>query len=219
MSAANTHLIYVHGLWLTGRESLFLRRRLTQEYGYTCHVFHYPSVSATMQDVTEKLHQFTLELARQHRVERLHFLGHSLGGLVLFRFFERYLDQPAGRVVLLGTPSVRSKAAQDLARIGWIAPLIGRQVAEELVLAREPRVWKQSREVGVIAGSRPVGLGRLFVRFDDDSDGTVAVAETKLPGATDHVVMPVSHTGMQFSARVARQIGEFLEKGRFSLNP
>ncbi|MBK6598378.1 MAG: hypothetical protein IPG25_11055 [Proteobacteria bacterium] len=92
-------------------------------------------------------------------------------------------------------------------------------MAEELVLAREPRVWQQTREVGVIAGSRPVGLGRLFVRFDDDSDGTVAVAETKLPGATDHVVMPVSHTGMQFSARVARQIGEFLEKGRFSLNP
>ncbi|MCB1623141.1 MAG: alpha/beta fold hydrolase [Pseudomonadales bacterium] len=217
MRTANTHLIYVHGLWLTGRESLFLRRRLTQEHGYVCHVFHYPSVSASMNEVTERLHQFAHELAARTRVDRLHFLGHSLGGLVLLRYLERYADQPPGRVVFLGTPSVCSKAAQNLARIGWIAPLIGRQVAEELLSAREPRTWRQPRELGIIAGSKPVGLGRLFVRFDGESDGTVAVDETRLPGATDHLVMPVSHTGMQFSARVARQIGEFLEHGRFGL--
>ncbi len=218
MAGDKTHLVYVHGLWLTGRESLFLRRRLSQERGYVCHVFSYPSVSATMNDVTERLHDFVTMLVRQHNIKRMHFLGHSLGGLVLLRFFERYHDQPPGRLIFLGTPCVCSKAAQDLARIGWIAPLIGRPVAEELVLAREPRQWRQQRELGIIAGSKPVGLGRLIVRFDEESDGTIAVDETKLPGATDHLVLPVSHTGMNFSARVARQVGEFLEKGHFSLD-
>jgi len=55
------------------------------------------------------------------------------------------------------------------------------------------------------------------VKFDEDSDGTVAVSETRMPGATDFVTLPVSHTGMMLSARVAREAGVFLQTGRFGL--
>jgi hypothetical protein len=96
------------------------------------------------------------------------------------------------------------------------APL-GRCVAEELLTERSRR-WAVSRELGIIAGTRPMGLGRLFTKFDEDSDGTVAVSETRLPGATDYLTLPVSHTGLMYSQRVAREAGAFLQTGRFDLH-
>jgi Predicted hydrolases or acyltransferases (alpha/beta hydrolase superfamily) len=100
-------VVYVHGLWLNGHESLVLRRRLEREFGFKVHAFRYPTISATMADITARLAAFVRELAPA----TLHFVGHSLGGLVIYRFFERYPEQPPGRVVFLGTPSVASRAA------------------------------------------------------------------------------------------------------------
>ncbi|HZP89005.1 MAG TPA: hypothetical protein VFB54_19495, partial [Burkholderiales bacterium] len=72
-------------------------------------------------------------------------------------------------------------------------------------------------EVGVIAGTRRFGLGCVFVTLQGPNDGVVTVEETRLPGLTDHLVMPVTHSGMIVSARVARQVGVFLKTGRFDM--
>jgi len=61
-----------------------------------------------------------------------------------------------------------------------------------------------------------VGLGRLVGTLGGASDGTILVEETQIEGAADRVVLRVSHTGMVFSAAVARQVGVFLGTGRFS---
>ncbi|MGH8285627.1 MAG: esterase/lipase family protein [Steroidobacteraceae bacterium] len=210
--------MYVHGLWLSGRESLFLRRRLASEFGLDVHPFHYPSVSLTMADIAERLNAFMRELcAKRTNGCTVHLIGHSLGGLVIYRFLERFPQQPSGRVVFLGTPCVESRAAARAARLGWASKLIGRTVAEELLERRERR-WNAGRDLGIIAGTRRMGLGQLFAHFDEDCDGTIAVSETKLPGATDHVTLPVSHMGMLLSARVARHTGHFLAHGRFALD-
>ena len=60
-----------------------------------------------------------------------------------------------------------------------------------------------------------MGLGRFFARMQEESDGTVAVSETRLPGHTEHLALPVSHMGMLLSSRVARHVGAFLSTGRF----
>ena len=57
----------------------------------------------------------------------------------------------------------------------------------------------------------------VLVRGEEECDGTVGVSETRLPGATDHIVLPVSHMGLLVSPRVARETGLFLQNGRFSL--
>jgi hypothetical protein len=72
------------------------------------------------------------------------------------------------------------------------------------------------RDVGVIAGTRGLGFGRVITAFDGDSDGTVTVAETCLPGVADHLLLPVTHTSMVFSPEVARRTAAFLKHGRFS---
>jgi len=146
----------------------------------------------------------------------VHFVGHSLGGLVIHRFFERFPDQPPGRVVFLGTPCVASRVAQRASRFAPIAHLMGLSVAEELLQPHERR-WEHARPLGIIAGSQPIGVGQLLADFTEENDGTVAVSETRMPGATDHIVLPVSHLGMLLSARVALETGSFLTEGRFSL--
>jgi pimeloyl-ACP methyl ester carboxylesterase len=214
VSTPAEHVVYVHGLWLSGAESLFLRRRLAQETGFTTHTFSYPTVTSSMTEVAERLHGFVQKL----QPARLHFVGHSLGGLVIYRFLERYPEQAPGRVVFLGTPSVASRAAVAAARNRWIATLVGRCAGEELLKERARR-WEAARELGIIAGTQRLGLGQFFAQFEEDCDGTIAVSETRMPGATDHITLPVSHMGMMLSARVARETAYFLQNGRFSFGP
>jgi hypothetical protein len=61
----------------------------------------------------------------------------------------------------------------------------------------------------------PLGFGRLLLKFDEDNDGTVAVSETRLAGAAGFLPLPVTHSGMLWSANVARETGSFLEYGSF----
>jgi hypothetical protein len=210
-SAAVTDVVYVHGLWKSGNESLILRRRLVNEFGFRMHVFRYSSVSS-MTQITTRLAGFVREL----QSPTLCWVGHCLGGLVIYRFLERYPAQPPGRVVLLACPSRGSRSAACAGRTQLVTRLMGKAVAEELLRPRERR-WETDRDLGIIAGTRPLGLGQFVARFDEDYDGTVGVSETRLPGATDHLVLPVSHHGMLFSARVALETGLFLQRGSFSV--
>jgi surfactin synthase thioesterase subunit len=197
---------------MPGGESLVLSARLAHEFALTLHAFRYSAASAGMNRITARLADFVRELA----APEVHFLGHSLGGLVIHRFLERFPQQPPGRVVFLGTPSIASRAAEHASRFAPIAHLMGQSVAEELLQPHERR-WTHPDPLGIVAGTQPIGLGQLLAQFQEENDGTVALSETRMPGATDHIVLPVSHLGMLVSARVAHETGLFLTQGHFSL--
>jgi pimeloyl-ACP methyl ester carboxylesterase len=209
---AAQHVVYVHGLWMRGGESLLLAQRLLREFGLQVHAFPYSAGTWGMEEITAHLQSFVHSLD----VPAVHFVGHSLGGLVIYRYFERYPEQLPGRAVFLGTPCLESRAAVQAAQVRFISVLMGPSVADELLRPRERR-WTFGRPLGIIAGSQSIGLGQFVAGFEEECDGTVAVSETRLPGAADHIVLPVSHMGMLVSARVARETGAFLRDGRFSL--
>jgi hypothetical protein len=120
-----------------------------------------------------------------------------------------------GRVILVGSPFKDSYVGRSLSRIGIGRMVMGRAIADWL--ASEPPVVPASVELGVIAGSRPFGLGRLAAPgLPLPHDGTVRVAETEVPGAREHLTLPVSHTEMLMSARVVSQMLRFIEQGRFA---
>jgi hypothetical protein len=123
-------------------------------------------------------------------------------------------DFAPGRVLFLGTPAQPSQAARRL-RNNLLGRMLLGAAATELA-GDGPRRWNSERELGLVAGTSAFGLAQLMVRFDEPSDGTVAVAETHLPGARAHIELPVSHTGMLLSAVVADEVGRFLETGAFS---
>jgi hypothetical protein len=121
---------------------------------------------------------------------------------------------PPGRVVLLGSPVQGSRAARAVAAWSLGAQLLGQLAAVELTRS-EPRAWRARRELGIIAGSRSAGMGRLFVELPVPNDGTVSVDETRLAGAKEHIIHDVSHTGMLMSAVVADSLVQFLASGSF----
>ena len=205
---------------MNGTDGLVLRRRVARDFQMKTHAFHYPSVSGAMSDITSRLAERIRGLVSGQvggdGAERVHLVGHSLGGIVIYRTLERFADLPPGRVVFLGTPSVASRAAIGAHdRLRWAAKLLGTCVAEELLTTRDRR-WQIDRDLGIVAGTRRMGLGQYFARLDGENDGTVSVNEARLPGATAFITQPVSHMGLLLSARVARETGAFLKEGRFT---
>jgi pimeloyl-ACP methyl ester carboxylesterase len=206
-----TAVVFVHGLFLNGAEFGLMRRRLHAERGFDSRRFSYPTVRGSLEKTLDHLERFVKGLD----AEQIHFVGHSLGGIVLSRYFEHAKDPRIGRVVMLGTPLCGSRSAQAVARHAFLRRVVGPLVARELVDTCEPRHWDGAHPLGLIAGTRPMGLGQFFAKFDEDCDGTVAVSETKLPGYSAHITLPVSHMGMLLSADVAHEVGEFLANGSF----
>lgn len=203
-------VILVHGLWQSGLEFFVMRRRLQADGSLRALFFSYPTTVGTMSNHVRRL----IDCARAHRAEQLHFVGHSLGGLVVLRALEITDDLPPGRAVLLGSPLQGSRTAQSLARLPFGRVLLGGALTQECV-DWSPREWSGRREVGVIAGSMGFGVGRLLANLDAAHDGTVLVEETRLQGAKDHIVVAASHTGLLVSAQVAEQTRHFLERGTF----
>jgi tetratricopeptide (TPR) repeat protein len=216
-------VVYVHGLWLSGVESVVLRRRLERALNIETRAFAYSSVSVDLTGNARALRSYL----RGIRTDRLHLVAHSLGGLVVLRLFELIAAEaparapagaelPAGRVVLMGSPVRGSEAARRFARLPGGRRMLGLTAGEVLLNPAERR-WSGVRELGVIAGEHAMGLGRVLGRMPSASDGTVQVAETELPGATEQIRLYVSHSGMVFSAEVARQVAAFLRDGQFEL--
>ena len=198
-------------------ELVSLKNRLQSDHHFEAVPFSYPSVSGSMLDHVRELREF----AQAQQAQRMHFVGHSLGGLVVLNLLEATADLPPGRAVLLGSPLQGSRAARGLARWPVGRAMLGLTMRQEFLpdegLAPRStlRTWNDRRPVGIIAGSSGIGLGRFVARLDGENDGTVMVEETQLPGARDHIVLPVTHTGMLFSGEVAKQTAHFLRTGQF----
>jgi len=202
-------VVLVHGLWVHGIAMGLMRRRI--EYGGYCALaYSYPSMRLTLAENAERLARYCRSLA----APRLHFVGHSLGGLIVLRMLERAAGLKPGRIVLIGTPVAGSLAAHRLAHLPGGRAALGRSMAEWLDSTRQ--FIDGGRDIGVIAGKLPLGIGRIVAPdLPEPSDGAVSVAETQLPGTRDHIVLNVSHSGMLISRAVARQICVFLRDGAF----
>lgn len=202
-------VILVHGLWYGPWAMAMLARRLRRA-GHVVRRFAYQPTASSVAVHARNLAQFV----RQGNATTMHFVGHSMGGLVILQMLANEPELASGRVVLLGTPLQGSLVARRLLRLPGGALLLG-ELATGLCQA-QPLLWAAGREIGMIAGSRALGLGRLLGKPGAVSDGTVALDEADAPELSGRVVLPVSHTGMLFSGQVAQQVLAFLRNGRFS---
>jgi pimeloyl-ACP methyl ester carboxylesterase len=210
---ASDVVVLVHGLWMNGLELSMLGHRLRHEHGYDVRRFSYPTLHGDMPDICRELAAFAAEAAGDGRA---HFVGHSLGGVLVYRTLtECGPDRFDGNAVLLGSPLNGCKAARGAARFGALRPLLGPHVLSELA-EPQSRAWTGRSAVGSIAGTLRMGTGQFFAHFDEDNDGTVAVSETRIPGLADHLVLPHSHIGMLYAREVAAQVAQFLRNGRFA---
>jgi len=201
-------VILVHGIWMNGMEMFRLRQRLT-EADYECHQFRYSSLKCSPQENAERLYKLTHSIDAQV----VHFVCHSLGGLVMLQLFDKHIVENKGRVVFLGVPVNGSQVARRLSSTVITRWTVGKSI-EHGLLGDRP-VWKKWRDLGVISGNIPLGVGLVVGGLALPHDGTVSVEETYLGGATDYITMPVTHFGLLYSETVAIQVVTFLRAGKF----
>lgn len=205
-AAAPPGVLLVHGIWNARHWLAPFAVRLRRE-GLAPELFGYDSVLRDPGQAGDRL----IAHLRRRPVELL--VGHSLGGLVILEALRRTPDLPVRRVVCLGSPLRGSGVATAMGnRRAPLSLVLGRSRS---LLETGCAPWEGPAEVGVVAGNRARGVGGLFARMDGESDGTVSVSETRLPGLADHCVVPASHSGLVLSAEAARQTARFLLHGRF----
>lgn len=200
-------VVLVHGLWLVGWTLKPLARHL-EKLGYATRTESYDSVFRAPEANAEAVAQ----AVRDSNAKTVHLVGHSLGGLVILSALERHPDLPPGRVVMMGTPLAGSAAARAFSHLPGGQWLLGesRRILDEGLKHALPE-----REIGMIAGRLPIGMGGVLTNLEGPHDGTVSVAETRHADLTDHVVLPVSHMSMLLSQKVNDQVIRFLAEGRF----
>ena len=197
-------VILVPGLWVPAAVMTLLAARLARS-GYVTRRFGYPG-RAPLETNIERLARFI-------DGRTVHFVGHSLGGVLIYDMLARHPEMASGNVVLLGAPVRGCHAGR---RFG------SRSVGRWLLGAcagrwedREAR-WQRSERLGVIAGTLPLGLGRALGALPGDNDGVVCVDETTVEGMSDRALVRAGHSMLTVSGRVSALVAHFLRAGRFS---
>jgi pimeloyl-ACP methyl ester carboxylesterase len=206
-------VILLHGYGRTSWSMLPLKKRL-EEAGFAVHNVGYPSMRRTPAQLTEIL---DLELAACcTTTPRIHFVTHSLGGILTRAYLAEHRPLNMGRVVMLAPPNRGSELADLANGLSLLHPLLGPTVIQlgtgtDSLPNRLPPPWY---ELGVIAGVDDFNpIGSHFV--PPPSDGTVSVASTQLDGMHDFVTVRKSHTLIMWSGNVADYVIRFLKTGRF----
>ncbi len=206
-------VILLHGLARTDGSMRPLEKRLGKA-GFRVHNIPYASTEKPPEALVEDLGRHVEACCTE--TPTLHFVGHSLGGILIRAYLAEQPPPNVGRVVMLAPPNRGSELADALGETALFRWAFGPS-ARELGTGPESlpnRLPPPAVEVGVIAGTGSVNpVGSVLLPAEDD--GTVSVASTKLEGMTDFLVVDSSHSFIMRSEEVATQVVHFLRLGRF----
>lgn len=209
-------VVLLHGIgvgaWTLKKLDQALRRR-----GYATLNLDYASRKKPLEELAEEIHTPVAAFAEQCD-GAIHFVAHSMGGLLARVYIARHRPARLGRVVMLGTPNAGSEVADLLKDFSIYRAVFGPaglqlSTAQVPVLAALP---SPDYAVGIIAGCRSIApIASAFI-LPRPNDGRVSVASAKLADMADHVVVKASHTGLPRHAVAIEQTIAFLSEGRFS---
>jgi len=200
-------VVLAPGLWMPGAAMTLLASRLARA-GYVPHVFTYRGRSPHEGNVA----RFARFVRESVDGRPAHFVGHSLGGVLILEALNTRPELPVASAILLGAPVRGCFAGRRFgtARLGrWMMGACG-----ELWQEREA-VWKRDAPLGVVAGTVPLALGRAFGRLPGPNDGVVRVEETAVDGMAARALVRAGHSVLIVSPAAARQIELFMREGRF----
>lgn len=147
---------------------------------------------------------------------KIHFVTHSLGGILVRQYLAQSKIDKLGRVVMLAPPNQGSEVPDVLGDVPFFDLLNGPAGAQlgtddESIPLSLPAA---DFDLGIIAGNKSINP-ILSTLIPDDDDGKVSIESTKLDGMRDHIVMPVSHPMIMRDEDVMKQINHYLKYGNF----
>lgn len=212
-AAADECVVLLHGLWRTDASMGKLERNLG-EAGYTVRNIAYDSTDATVEALAAEAIPRAVDACDE--AGAIHFVTHSMGGILIRQYLAEGEIERLGRVVMLGPPNQGSEVVDSYARFPgfeWFAGPAGLQLGTgEASVPRQ--LGPVSFDVGVIAGTQSINpiLSTLLPNRDD---GKVSVEATRVEGMNDHLELPVTHVFMMRDDEVMDQVVYYLANGRF----
>ncbi len=208
-------VILLHGI---ARSSASLRKleQNLKAAGFATLNLDYPSRKHSLDGLVERIHRDASGFIAR-RAAPLHFVTHSMGGLLARAYIARYRPANLGRVVMLAPPNQGSEIADLLGTslfYNWYFGPAGKQLGTRSDTRLRTLLGTVDYPLGIIAGDRAIDpLGWLLV--PRPNDGRVAVVRTKVSGMADHVTLHATHALMMRNAEVIRHAIAFLRSGRF----
>ncbi len=208
-------VVVLHGLGRSSLSMWLLANRLTQA-GFEVHNFDYPSTQASVQELVGVLSN-QVEQCCLSSEKPLHFVTHSLGGILVRAYIAQKRPHNLARVVMLSPPNQGSQLVDELRDsplFQWATGPAGQELGTDPSNLPN-RLGPADFEVGIITGSRSLNpLASWLVTGEDD--GKVSVESAQLEGMADFLVVPNTHTFIMNSSQVAQEVVHFLEQGSFS---
>ena len=208
-------VVLLHGIARTSR-SLRKVERALQACGFATLNLDYASRRKPLDALAADIHPDITAFANSIGGP-LHFVAHSMGGLLTRVYIAHYRPAALGRVVMLGTPNGGSEVADLLKRLSIFRTLYG-PAGQQLTTAQDDRLTSLpplDYAVGVIAGIRSIDpIASRFI-LPRPNDGRVSVQSSKLADMTDHITVRASHTGLVRHPVAIDQTITFLREGRF----
>jgi triacylglycerol lipase len=209
-------VVLLHGLGRSESAMLLLESSL-KAAGFAVHNLGYPSMEATPEALVALVGE-QIQACCSSGTGTIHFVGHSLGGLLIRAYLERQRPRNLGRVVLIGTPNKGSELA-DMDAAALVDVLLDWAGPAARALGTGPAGFPASLSapdypVGVIAGTKSNAIGNEWL--PQPNDGLVSVESTRLAGMAAFVSFELTHWGLRNDRRVATQVVTFLQNGEFS---
>jgi len=213
---AEAYVVLIHGLGRSHRSMWFLEQALARQ-GYEVINLSYPSTRYPIEDLARAIgNAIERRCTKPH--QSVHFVTHSLGGIILRAYLSEYPPISIGRIVMLSPPNHGSELADILRDNPMIAPL-GVPAIGQLGTCRACKpnhLGPVYGQVGVITGDR--SFNPLFsYLIPGADDGTVSVESARVEGMKAFLVVHHSHTFIMHSPEVISQVIYFLEQGTFKV--
>ncbi|UCC72827.1 MAG: alpha/beta hydrolase [Gemmatimonadota bacterium] len=208
-------VVLLHGLSRTDL-SMIRMEKVLEDYGYEVVNVGYSSTQHSIEHLAAEELAPAVEACCAEPNGKVHFVTHSMGGIVLRYYLENHELENLGRVVMLSPPNQGSEVADWVAESPLLQRILGPS-AEQLGTGPESvpsQLGPVDFDLGIIAGNKT--LNPLFSRMIPGADdGKVSVERTKVEGMSDFLVVPRSHTYIMMSDDVIAQVAYFLEHGEF----
>lgn len=211
--SANDCVILLHGLARSASSMEKIEKALTDNH-YEVVNDGYPSRQDTIENLAATYIPKAVDKCEGKK--HIHFVTHSMGGILLRQYLSEHTINNLQHVVMLGPPNNGSEVVDKLKDIPGFSAINGPAGSQ---LGTSPhdlpkRLGKANFSLGIIAGTQSINL-ILSTMIPNPDDGKVSVQSTKLEGMADHIAMPVTHPFMMKNQKVIDQISHFLLEGKF----
>ena len=207
-------VVLLHGLFRTSKSMRTVERSF-KDAGYAVANVDYPSTRHPIEKLSEMVYKEIEPLTKEY--DRLHFVTHSMGGIITRCLFKTYPGKiPVGRVVMMAPPNKGSEIVDWLGWL-WLFKLLNGEAGRQLHSKRglPTRLGPADFEVGIIMGDKK-NINFIFSPLlPGPNDGKVTVESAKLEGMKDFLLMPASHAFIMHNNTAIEQAKFFLEHGEF----